>query len=216
MENDRKTAVHKEKEDAITPAPTATHSLAQEKEAGEPKIAQIVNYFKEGQSITVKQHQRIATYYRQRAEANHIAPSADIEYVLNQILSMNEDEAVRILVGAIAHHNDDPNFPAATLVRMRRIVTGSRANCNGGNAATPMDPGEPAEAGITAPITKEDCAFELKTEAAIYYHHSPYPEVRSVAIPGNNPSTPFKTVRAYFLRISFIKKRTGFLIFNKI
>ncbi|KAK8116350.1 hypothetical protein PG984_012852 [Apiospora sp. TS-2023a] len=150
MENDRKTAVHKEKEDAITPAPTATHSLAQEKEAGEPKIAQIVNYFKEGQSITVEQHQRIATYYGQRAEANHIAPSADVEYVLNQIL------------------------------------------------------GEPAEAGMTAPITEEDCTFELKTEAAIYYHHSPYPEVRSVAIPGDDPSTPVETVRAYFLGMSFM------------
>ncbi|KAK7987242.1 oligopeptide transporter 2 [Apiospora saccharicola] len=197
-------------QDAIYSAPAATSSGDQRKvEIGnekveEPEIAKIVHAIEEGQPVTAEQHQRVAAHYGRKAEADHLAPSSDVEYILDQIVGMSEAEAVEILVDAIARHVDDPNFPTASLARMRLLVAGPKAYCSGSvNTARALQGAETATTPAIA-MTEEDYAFDLKTEAAIYHHHSPYPEVRSVTRPGDDPTTPVETVRAYFLGLSFM------------
>ncbi|KAK6859679.1 OPT family small oligopeptide transporter [Apiospora arundinis] len=184
--------------DQISPLVMARHEEEVEKEKrGEPEIDQIVHAIEAGQPVTAEQHQRVAAHYGRRAEADHLAPSSDVEYILDQIVGMSDAGAIDILMGAIALHSDDPNFPAASLARMRLLVAGPKAYCSGSNDAA-------NDAPATATATEEDYVFDLKTEAAIYYHHSPYPEVRSVTRPGDDPTTPVETIRAYFLGMSFM------------
>lgn len=212
MGDDEKDTLHKgEGEDGIYSAPIATCSEEKEKleigneKAEEPEIAKIVHAIEEGQPVTAEQHQRVAAYYGRKAEADHLAPSSDVEYILDQIVGMSEAEAVEILVDAIARHVDDPNFPAASLARMRLLVAGPKAYCSGSaDAATGIGAADGETATAPAVMTEEDYAFDLKTEAAIYHHHSPYPEVRSVTRPGDDPTTPVETVRAYLLGLSFM------------
>ncbi|KAK8075563.1 hypothetical protein PG997_010226 [Apiospora hydei] len=222
MEDDEKAAVHKggEKDDVISSVPAAPNSTAQEKIKNEketkeePEIAQIVHAIEEGQPVTTDQHQRVAAHYGRKAEADHLAPSSDVEYILDQIVGMSEADAVEILVGAIARHADDPNFPATSLARMRLLVAGPKAYCSGsvgdvGAGAGTLSEGRVGETATAAAAaaaipTEDDYAFDLKTEAAIYHHHSPYPEVRSVTRPGDDPSTPVETIRAYLLGLAFM------------
>ena len=50
-----------------------------------------------------------------------------------------------------------------------------------------------------ADMEESDWLFDLKTEAAILHYHSPYPEVRAVTDPFDDPSIPVETFRAYVL-----------------
>ncbi|KAK8061787.1 oligopeptide transporter [Apiospora phragmitis] len=212
MGDDEKTAVRKEEDDGISPVPATTTSSPTQKKKEEveeePEIAQLVHAIEEGQPVTAEQHQRVAAHYGQRAEADHLAPSSDVEYILDQIVGLSEAEAIEILVGAIARHGNDPNFPAPSLARMRLLVAGPKAYCSGSGGGLDADTGAAGTSTNTtttaAVPTEEDYAFDLKTEAAIYYHHSPYPEVRSVTRPGDDPTTPVETVRAYLLGMAFM------------
>ncbi|KAK8132393.1 OPT-domain-containing protein [Apiospora kogelbergensis] len=186
--------------DQISPVMTSREEKMGIEQEEEPEIAQIVHAIEEGQPVTAEQHQRVAAHYGRRAETDHLAPSSDVEYILDQIVGMSEAQAVEILIGAIAIHGDDPNYPAASLARMRLLVAGPKAYCGGGGA----NGGGADAAPATITATEEDYAFDLKTEAAIYHHHSPYPEVRSVTRPGDDPTTPVETIRAYFLGMSFM------------
>ena len=51
--------------------------------------------------------------------------------------------------------------------------------------------------------------FQVKSEAAIMYFHSPYPEVRSVTSPHDDPNTPCETLRSYFLGMLFMGASTA-------
>jgi len=48
-------------------------------------------------------------------------------------------------------------------------------------------------------MDRSDWDFDLKAEAAIIHYHSPYPEVRSVTDPFDDPNTSAETFRSYFL-----------------
>ena len=60
-----------------------------------------------------------------------------------------------------------------------------------------------------ADMEQSDWSFDLRTEAAMHYYHSPYPEVRSVTSPFDDPDTPCETPRAYFLGLCFMAGATG-------
>ena len=78
--------------------------------------------------------------------------------------------------------SDDPNIPGSTMTRMLNLVQGHKAN----------------------DLAERAWLFRLKAEAAVYYFHSPYSEVRAVTTPGDDPNIPSETLRAYFLGIIFM------------
>ena len=82
---------------------------------------------------------------------------------------------------------DDPNFPAYTMARMKLLVQGYKL----------------------ADMEQSDWLFELKTEAAMLHYHSPYPEVRSVTDPFDDPTIPVETLRAYVLGMIFMAGATA-------
>ena len=58
-----------------------------------------------------------------------------------------------------------------------------------------------------------DWLFSLKAEAAIIHFHSPYPEVRSVTDPSDDPDVPAETPRAYLLGLVFMGGITSLATF---
>ena len=54
-----------------------------------------------------------------------------------------------------------------------------------------------------------DYDFDLKAEAAIIHYHSPYPEVRAVSVPYDDPSIPCETFRSYLLGLIYMAGATS-------
>lgn len=100
----------------------------------------------------------------------------DTEYMLKKIAGLSAEEALKILEDSIVYHDDDPNFPADDYNEMKLLVQ---------------------ERNFDDP----EWQFETRMLAALIAFHSPYPEVRSVTDPFDDPSIPVETIRSYTLAI---------------
>jgi OPT family small oligopeptide transporter len=125
---------------------------------------------------------QIAERLGQRAEADHIAPSADVEYIMDQIQNLRVEEALEILEKVTFTHDNDPNFPFQTMVKIKTLLLGQEHS----------------------DMSQEDWEFDVKAEAGIIHFYSPYPEVRSVTLPFDDPAIPVETWRAYVLGMIWV------------
>ena len=121
------------------------------------------------------------------ANASNIAPTADIEKILDRIMEMTDEEAIAILRNTQVDHADDPNFPSATMDRIHVLLQGYKL----------------------AGMAQDEWSNELRSVAAMMKYHSPYPEVRSVTEPFDDPSIPVETLRAYILGLIFMAGSTA-------
>jgi len=161
--------------------------LAQEITPVKDDTKTIVSAAHDMSHVTPEMRRKIADYYGRKAEEDSIAPAADVTMILEKVIEMPEEEAMDIIVGAIEYHRDDPNFPATTMQKIKLLSLGYKV--------AEMDP--------------HDWAFDIKTEAAVLHYHSPYPEVRSVTDPFDDPDTPVETPRSYFLGMVFMAGATA-------
>lgn len=58
-------------------------------------------------------------------------------------------------------------------------------------------------------MDESDWSFDVRAEASVIYYHSPYPEVRSVTVPYDDPDTPVETIRSYTLGLIFMAGATA-------
>jgi hypothetical protein len=126
--------------------------------------------------LTAGQRNKINVFWG-RADDEDAEPSAASLYILDKIANMTKEEALEILDNTIKGHSSDPNFPGQTMEKIKLLSKGPQGN----------------------DISYTDYDFELKAQAAIIHYHSPYPEVRSVTDPFDDPTIPVETIRAYFL-----------------
>ncbi|KAK9246612.1 OPT oligopeptide transporter protein-domain-containing protein [Lipomyces tetrasporus] len=103
------------------------------------------------------------------------------EFLYGKVENMTLEEGLEILQDAIVYHDDDVNFPTPTLDAIKALIDG--------------------EGGKEDPDTYE---LDVKIEAAMIAHYSPYPEVRAVCDPFDDPNVPVETFRAYFLGIVWV------------
>jgi OPT family small oligopeptide transporter len=111
----------------------------------------------------------------------------NIDYLLEKVSAMSEEDAQRILIKAIEEHNDDPNFPALTMKKIKLLVQGEK---------------------LSQVDEDIEYATDLRIEAAVIHYHSPYPEVRAVTDPYDDPDMPVETFRSYFLGIVWMAGAT--------
>lgn len=130
---------------------------------------------------------RIFEYYGRKAEEADLAPAADVDVILDKILEMREEEALEIICKAIVYHRNDPNFPDHTMSKLKRLALGYKV----------------------ADMEHGDWSFDIRTEACMLHWHSPYPEVRSVTDPFDDPEAYVETPRAYFLGMCFMAGATA-------
>lgn len=150
-------------------------------------VQDIIDKVKDQSDITPEMRSKVAAFYGRKAEEDHLAPSADVVYIIDKIILMTEQEAIDILVRAIEYHSSDPNFPGQTMEKIKLLVQGPKAYG----------------------IENTDYEFDLKAEAAIIRYHSPYPEVRSVTDPFDDVNEPCETIRSYFLGMVWMAGTTA-------
>jgi len=105
-----------------------------------------------------------------------MAPIDDIEHVMDKIDTLTIEECGAILQKLLKDHEYDYNFASSQREKLTKLLQG------------------PAEGEST-----EEWELKLKTETAVNHFFSPYPEVRSVSEPTDDPSIPAETLRAHFL-----------------
>jgi hypothetical protein len=136
---------------------------------------------------TPEMRNKILQYYGRKAEDDNLAPAFDVTVILEKILSMSEEDALDIIVKAMEYRQNDPNFPPGLMERLHALSMGYKGS----------------------DMEQDDWSFDLRTEAAMLHYHSPYPEVRSVTDPFDDPSVPVETVRAYVLGMAFMAGSTA-------
>lgn len=74
---------------------------------GQDEVAQVENIVeavREGQTISPAMREKISEHYAELTQDTNAAPEGDVNAILERILAMTEEEAVDVLVGAIAFH----------------------------------------------------------------------------------------------------------------
>jgi OPT family small oligopeptide transporter len=109
-----------------------------------------------------------------------LAPIDDIEYVIDKIDTLSIEECRSFITKLLYDHEYDYNFGVAQRQKLLNLLQG------------------PEEGQ-----SNEEWELELKTETAVNKFYSPYPEVRAVATPTDDPSIPCETFRAHFLGLAW-------------
>lgn len=112
---------------------------------------------------------------------NDIDTATDLDYIIQGIFSLTDAQAISILQKTIEEHDDDPNFPEYTKEYLKQLIT---------------------KQGFTS--SEENYSFSLRLEASLIHFHSPYPEVRAITDPTDNPDEPAETWRVYLLGITWV------------
>lgn len=110
------------------------------------------------------------------ASGDEMAPIEDIEYVMDKINTLTIDECKDIIKKLLKDHEYDYNLGNALREKLSRLIEGP----SGG-----QDP--------------EEWELQLKTETALNHFYSPYPEMRAVSTPTDDPNIPCETIRAHLL-----------------
>lgn len=141
-------------------------------------------------------------------------------FMIEKIELLPESEAIEILKEALVEYRTDSNFPITTYALIEKLLNEPSA---GGNITYLglLDKKEDKEkssaivdhsslAGKSSASLEADevdfleifdWSLQVKMEAALIAYHSPYPEVRSVSEPYDDPTMYCETVRVYILGI---------------
>ncbi|KAI5965582.1 OPT6 [Candida pseudojiufengensis] len=123
------------------------------------------------------------------------------KYMVNIIDKMSIDNAIEIIRNSLADHSQDVNFPKDEYNLLEKLLHSVPNNS------------EPAPIKIeedTRPILNEksylnivDWNLQVRLEATLIHYHSPYPEVRAITEPYDDPELLCETFRAYFIGFSW-------------
>ncbi|KAK9371502.1 OPT oligopeptide transporter protein-domain-containing protein [Lipomyces chichibuensis] len=106
----------------------------------------------------------------------------DAEFMLEKMKTMGVEEAYEILTAAADYHSDDVNFPVKAMRKIRLLLER--------NEASGLD--------------QESFELDVRLQACLMKYHSPYPEVRAVCKPVDDPTIPAETLRAYLIGIFWV------------
>ncbi|CAH2352877.1 oligopeptide transporter 2 [[Candida] railenensis] len=145
-------------------------------------------------------------------------------FMIEKIENLSVEEALEILKENYKDFEDDFNYPAEDLDLNLRLIEHTPDNFENSvrnNLANQLDRKDvekvstesvninsdadgQLEANQHDYLTIVDWDLQVRLEAAIVAYHSPYPEVRSVTLPFDDPNTPVETLRAYVIGIIWL------------
>ncbi|EDK39517.2 hypothetical protein PGUG_03615 [Meyerozyma guilliermondii ATCC 6260] len=153
---------------------------------------------------------------------DHLPPSAT--FMVEKMESLTEEESVEILKEYLTSFADDCNVSTADYNLNQRLVALAPAHLGAGKGIkeklqnqidgksdavdTQVEVGsaDTDDPDLTADIQHEyhkvvDWPLQVKVEAGLIAYHSPYPSVRSVTEPYDDPTVPCETFRVYVVGI---------------
>jgi hypothetical protein len=120
----------------------------------------------------------IAEYSGQHGgDSETLPPGCDVNRVAAVVLTLNEEEAVKVLKSAIESQQGDYSFDQTLMRRIKELVEGHE-KCE-------MEQGE--------------WAYVTCKTAGLMHNWSPYTEVRAVTLPYDDPEEACESFRAYIL-----------------
>ncbi|CAK7898061.1 oligopeptide transporter 2 [[Candida] anglica] len=142
-------------------------------------------------------------------------------FMIEKVAQLQIPEALEILKETLDEYSNDFNFPAKDLELIEKLVslegsTGIKSKLAENLSEDYTDQKKSSSSSkeeIKVEILEEssfdghsadyyevvDWNLQVRLEAALQAYHSPYPEVRSVTDPFDDPNTPCETLRAYVL-----------------
>lgn len=159
--------------------------------------------------LTTEQKYSILT----RLDYEHLENFEDLPpgaiFMLEKIGSMSLEEALDILRGYLEEHLGDVNIPSDEYDFIERLVShGEELAPPAANIDGAMEKSEAIEASHEVNsfsgssedrYSIHDWELQAKTEAGIIAYWSPYPEIRSVTDPYDDPNMPIETLRVYIV-----------------
>ncbi|KAI5200374.1 hypothetical protein AUEXF2481DRAFT_43913 [Aureobasidium subglaciale EXF-2481] len=115
----------------------------------------------------------------QAAEIHDVSPldvENDVEEVMDKVLILTVDECCKLVEKLVEEHKTDYNLSSAQKEKLVHLLRG------------------PAQGQST-----DEWEITLRKEAALNSFYSPYPEVRSITTPHDDPSISCETIRAHLL-----------------
>ncbi|KAK9481136.1 OPT oligopeptide transporter protein-domain-containing protein [Lipomyces japonicus] len=118
----------------------------------------------------------------------------DADFIVGKFYTIDVRTSLQVLQEAIEYFDSDVNFPEKVFKKLKLLVEGEESYGQG-------------------PVLYD---LDLRLEAALIKFHSPYPEVRSVCSPVDDPNVPVETFRAYVIGLfwvavgSFVNQMMGF------
>jgi hypothetical protein len=129
---------------------------------------------KRARSVIAEDVQHLAEKIGDRADG--LAPAEDINMVLDKVATLTIEECREIIDALLEEHQHDYNFSATQREKLKALLSGPREG-----------------------QSEDEWELELKSETAINKFYSPYPEVRAVTTPDDNPDMACETLRAHLL-----------------
>lgn len=128
-------------------------------------------------------------------------------FMLEKINDLTVNESVEILQQYLIEHDGDVNIPTAEYDFVEDLINGQSNSVKtklseatekqeAVETSKNLDSGSSLEGNQLDGI---DWELKVKTEAGLIAYWSPYPEVRSVSEPFDDPSTPTETIRVYIV-----------------
>ncbi|KHC61253.1 OPT family small oligopeptide transporter [Candida albicans P75016] len=127
-------------------------------------------------------------------------------FIFEKIEQMTTEEAVEILEKNIEEHETDVNIPENDLVLWKELVENSHKFTKvqlqeklGSNSSSSVEGEKTADVEKGHEIVDWD--LQVRLEAVLVAYWSPYPEVRAVTFPYDDPTIPAETFRVYLIAI---------------
>ncbi|KAK7205942.1 OPT oligopeptide transporter protein-domain-containing protein [Myxozyma melibiosi] len=128
------------------------------------------------------EHDAVVERMRETGDMEDLIAEGYADFFVEKLGMMSTAEALEVLQYSFEYHQTDINFPQATMDRITHLLQGEDAYGQG-------------------PIIYN---LDLRLEASLMKYHSPYPEVRSVCAPTDDPSIPVETARAYVIGVFWV------------
>ena len=126
------------------------------------------------ENVTLENVQQLAEKVGENQDG--LAPVDDIENVMDKVGSLTVEECRQHIEQLLKDHEYDYNFSTVHRQKLENLLTGP-----------------------TDHDSVDAWELQIKTETAINKFFSPYPEVRAVTTPEDDPSIPCETFRAHLL-----------------
>lgn len=127
-------------------------------------------------------------------------------YMVDRINELSIDSALTILREALAEHKDDFNFLHEDYQLIERLVHLTPENFDMGSRQEKEKVFQednlqesPKNFKNKTYLNIIDWNLQVRLEAALIAFHSPYPEIRAITDPVDDPSIPIETLRAYVI-----------------
>ncbi|KAI3406700.2 OPT6 [Candida oxycetoniae] len=125
--------------------------------------------------------------------AADIQLSRSAEFLIDKISMLSNEVAVEILRNALVELKDDVNFPHQDYRLLERLV----------NTIPQEEEEEEEDQDELKTVSIEKWSLEARVEAALIHYHSPYPEIRAITDPFDDPDVPVETLRCYVIGLGW-------------